>query len=144
MYKITKARKEDAEEIALLNKQFHLDIPNFYWDSEKWISSEIEKGNFYILLENTQILGAIDIEKDKKEYSISTIAVKENMHDKNLGKKLIEFARKKAIKEKIYLLTVDSFVDYNLENFYTKCGFTKNNKLGNYKGHKYFKFFMKL
>lgn len=144
MYKITKARKEDAEEIALLNKQFHLDIPNFYWNSKKWVYSEIEKGNFYTLIDNKSILGAIDIEKDKEEYSISTIAVKEDMHGKNLGKRLIEFAKKKAIKEKIPLLTVESFVDYNLEGFYTKCGFTKNDKLGKYKGHNYFKFFMKL
>ncbi len=144
MYKITKARKEDAEEIALLNKQFHLNIPDFRWDSEKWISSEIEKGNYYILLENTQILGAMNLEKYKKEYVVSTIAIKEDQHGKNLGRKLIDFAKENAIKENIHLLTVDSFVDYNLEGFYTKCGFIKRKELGNYKGHPYFRFFMKL
>ena len=63
---------------------------------------------------------------------------------KTLVKKLIEFAKESAIKENVHLLTVDSFVDYNLEGFYTKCGFTKRNKLGNYKGHPYFRFSMKL
>jgi GNAT superfamily N-acetyltransferase len=89
-------------------------------------------------------LGAINLEKDKEEYSISTIAIKEDMHGKNLGKKLIDFAKEKAIKENVNLLTVDSFVEYNLERFYTKCGFTKKDRLGNYKGHPYLRFFMKL
>jgi N-acetylglutamate synthase-like GNAT family acetyltransferase len=144
MHKITKARKEDTKEIALINKQFHLEIPNFYWNSEKWVSSEIKKGNYYILVEESSILGAIALEKNKKEYEISTIAIKKEMHGKSLGKKLIDFAKEIAIKDKIPLLTVGSFVDYKLEEFYTKCGFTKENKLGNYKGHSYFKFFMKL
>ena len=87
MHQITKARKGNEKEIALLNKQFNLDIPSFYWNSEEWISSEIEKGNYYVLMENTQILGAMNLEKYKKEYVVSTIAIKEDMHGKNLGEK---------------------------------------------------------
>jgi N-acetylglutamate synthase-like GNAT family acetyltransferase len=144
MDKIVKAKIEHTKDITLLNKQFNLDIPEFYWNSEKWISSEIEKGNYYVLLEDTQILGAMNLEKYKKEYVVSTIAIKENMQGKNLGRKLIKFAKETAIKENVHLLTVDSFVNYNLEGFYTKCGFTKRNKLGNYKDYPYFRFFMKL
>lgn len=144
MEKIVKAKMNHLQEITLLNKQFHLDIPHFKWDSEKWISSEIKKRNYYILIDNENVLGAMNIEKSEKEYSISTIAIKKDMHGKNLGRKLIDFAKESAIKENVRLLTVDSFVDYNLEGFYTKCGFIKRKELGNYKGHSYFRFFMKL
>lgn len=144
MNKIIKAKEENVEEIVLLNKQFHLDIPNFYWDSKKWISSEIKKGNYYILVNNGLTLGAINIKKNKKEYHISTIAIKKNMQRNNLGKKLIDFAKENAINTKVSLLTVGSFIDYNLESFYTKCGFNKKDKLNKYEGHNYFEFFMKL
>ncbi len=144
MYKIIKAKIDNVKDIVLLNKQFHLNIPNFYWDTKKWISSEIKKGNYYVLIKDSSILGAMDIEKKKREYHISTIAVKKEMHGKNLGRRLIDFAKKIAIKGKVPLLTICSFVDYNLEGFYTKCGFTKRDKLGDYEGHPYFKFFMRL
>lgn len=144
MDKIIKAKEENLDDIALLNKQFKLNIPDFYWDSEKWISSEIKKGNYYILVDNGEILGAINLRKYKKEHHISTIAVKKDMHRKNLGKKLIEFAKESTIKEKVHLLTVNSFVDYNLEGFYTKCGFYKESELGEYERHLYSKFFMRI
>ncbi len=144
MKKIIKAKMKDLQEIILLNKQFNLAIPNFYWDSEKWISSEIKKGNYYILIDEDSTLGAINIKKYKKEHHILTIAINKEVHGKSLGKKLIEFAKENAINTKAELLTVGSFIDYNLDTFYTKCGFKKRDKLGEYEGHKYFEFFMKL
>ena len=66
------------------------------------------------------------------------------MHGKKLGKKLIDFAKEISLKNNIPLLTVGSFVEYKLENFYTKCGFTKEKELGSYNGHPYYKFFMNL
>jgi len=89
-------------------------------------------------------LGAINIKKYKKEHHILTIAINKEVHGKSLGKKLIEFAKENAINTKAELLTVGSFIDYNLDTFYTKCGFKKRDKLGEYEGHKYFEFFMKL
>ena len=144
MEKIVKAKIKDLQEITRLNKQFSLDIPDFCWDNEKWISPEIRKGNYYVLVEDNLTLGAMNIKKYKKEHHILTIAIDKEMHGKSLGRKLIEFAKENAIKAKVEKLTVNSFVDYNLDAFYTKCGFNKESELGKYGGYPYFKFFMQL
>lgn len=144
MLRILKAKEENLKDITILNRQFHIGLPNFYWDDESWIIKEIEKGNYFVLTENNVLIGALGIEKSEKEYSISTIAVKKDMHGKKLGKKLIDYAKGLAIKNNIPLLTVESFCEYKLEGFYTKCGFTLEKKLGKYKSHNYYKFYMKL
>ena len=144
MYKIIKAKTANVDAIVLLNKQFHLDIPNFKWVTKRWINLQVKKRKYYILVDKNSILGAMHIEKNEKEYHITTIAIKREMQGKELGEKMIDFAKEISIKNRIHLLTVGSFVDYKLDKFYTKCGFTKKDKLGTYKGHSYFKFFMKL
>jgi N-acetylglutamate synthase-like GNAT family acetyltransferase len=143
MCKIIKAKIEDVNNIRSLNQQFHLNINNFKWDTKRWIISQVKKGNYYILKQGNLVLGAINIEKNKNEYIISTLAIKEDMHKKGLGKTLLDFAKEIAIKDKARSLSVSSFLKYNLEEFYTKCGFSKQ-EVENYKGHPYITFSMKL
>ena len=47
--KIIKANIEDSEAIVQPNKQFHLNIFDFKWDTLDWIQKEINKGDYYIL-----------------------------------------------------------------------------------------------
>lgn len=145
MTRIIKAKVENADEIVSLNNQFHLDMSDFKWDTKEWIIQEIQKKMYYILVDDdNNVLGALHIGKYDNEYYISTIAVKKEIHGKGLGKKLIDFAKELSIKNNIHLLIVESYCEYNLETFYTKCGFTKEKEIGVHEGYDYFKFFIKL
>ena len=139
---ITNAKSENLEEIVELNKQFHLNIANFKWDTHEWINSEIMMGNYFILREADKVLGAICLESKDDGVHIETIAVKNELHRKGLGKKLISYAVDRAKKEGQRKLMVESFLDYGLEGFYTKSGFLKSVLPRAYSGKKYNQYFM--
>jgi ribosomal protein S18 acetylase RimI-like enzyme len=139
---ITNATSQNLEDIVRLNKQFHLDIPNFKWDTPMWINEELQKGNYFILGEKEQVFGAICLESRDDGVHIETIAVRSELHRKGLGKKMICYAIDRTKKEGQRKLIVESFLDYGLEGFYLKSGFLKSVLPRVYSGKKYNQYFM--
>ena len=144
--KIIKANLADLNSIYELNKQLHIPIRDFRWDKKYWIKQEIKYGSFYVV-KNNIIHGAMCLQlnmENKKEAYIETLAIKKNKQKKGLGTKLVNFAIKKAKENKKNILTVGSLCESNAEDFYLKCGFTLEDELGDYYGHEFYGFYLKL
>lgn len=143
---ITIANKEDVNDILRLNSQFHLDIRDFEWDQPDWIKEKINKGHYFVLKQENQVLGAIDIENiNKEELYIETIAIDPDHHGSGLGKKLISFAKNKAQEMGCKKITVESFQDYKLLDFYKKVGFQLDDPpIGYHNGQPFHRFIMLL
>ncbi len=134
--KIQQATQADLKNIVSLNKLFHLNIPGFRWDTEPWISDEIEQGNFHILKHQKSAYGAVCLHLATEAY-IETIAVDKEKQGQGHGKKLIDFCAEEAMKHGKHKLVVESFCEYKLEDFYTKCGFELESIKGNLNDHPY-------
>ena len=140
---IIRANEDDIPIIVSLNSLFHIDMPKFKWDTESQIKKHLY--NYFILREKGKIIGAICIMlKENRQCAIETISVDLNNQHKGFGKELIEFAKGYAIKNQCKKLIVNSFHKYNLLRFYEGLVFSKKNKEGIYKGHKYYEFYVNL
>lgn len=142
--KITKANKNDLGDIVTLNKLFHLDVPDFRWDTQKWVLEEIEQQNYFVLRENDNVVGAICIKFEGSIAYIETIAIKTDKHRSGLGKKLIQFAKEYSISKEKKELKVESFEDYGLKDFYKRVGFRLEKGREYFHGKPYMVFSMKL
>ena len=140
------AQEENVQEIAGLNRQFHLDIEDFEWDKPEWIKEEIGKGNYYILKQCGLVLGAIDLQKiDADEIYIEAIAVDSASHGLGIGKKLIDYAKQRAREMGCKKISVESFESYDLLGFYQRVGFGLDNPpTGYYEGKPFHRFVMNL
>lgn len=141
---VSKADKMDLEVIVKLNRLFHLDLPEFKWDTPQWVEEEIGNGNYYVIKNKSIVVAAICLKMLEEEGYIEAIAVQENKQISGFGRRLIEFAIEQSQKQGKSKLSVESFCDYGIEKFYEKCGFTRCPKLGDYKGHPYYCFSMNL
>ncbi len=140
---IFNATEADLTAIVELNEQFHLDIPNFKWDQASWISQEIKKGTFFVLKDESLIIGAICLKPGKDELTIETIAIRKDFQGLSHGKTLVLFARDEAKRQRKSRLTVETFCSYNLGEFYKKCGFKVDDPpLGKFEDQPYTRFFM--
>lgn len=141
--KIFKASEKDLTTIIGLNKQFHLDIPNFKWDQARWISQEIKKGTFFVFKDKDLVIGALCLKPAKDELTIETIAIRKGSQGLGYGQTLIQFARDEAKRQTRFRLTVESFCSYNVGEFYKKCGFKVDDPpLGYFEDQPYSRFFM--
>jgi len=122
---IVQAGVQHLSIIACLNEQFHLDMPGFCWDREDWISRQIEQGDFWLLLgddQDNQVTGALCLKhKPDDELHILTLAV--SPRGEGRGACLVEFAKQRAVQLDCARLTVDSFEEYGLLDFYQGQGF---------------------
>lgn len=114
---------QDLESIERINKQLHLDDPDFKWDQKEWISEEIRNGNFFVLRQNGLVCGAICLIPKEGQLTIETIAVDKEKQRIGFGRKLIEFAFNNARKGNMTKVGVGSFIYYEAKDFYLKCGF---------------------
>lgn len=146
---IVKATQADAKFIVALNRQFHLDIPNFRWDTETWITDQIDKGTLHLLKEGKSAYGAVCIQTaldnlPPTDAYIETIATREDLHGKGYGRELINQAALIARDEGKQRLIVESFAKYGLKDFYTKCGFQLEPEQCNFYGYPYNIFTMEI
>lgn len=146
---IVRATLADVKPIVALNKQFHLDIPGFRWDTEAWISDQIDKGTFHLLKDGASTYGAVCIQTALDNLAptdayIETIATREDLHGKGYGKKLINQSASIARAEGKHRLIVESFLEYGLKDFYTKCGFQLEPERPDFHGHQYNVFTMEI
>jgi len=133
----------DLEDIVQLNNLFHLEIHNFRWDTPKWIFEEITKGNYFIGIENGEVIAATCLLDSEEFISIETIAVNSSRQKEGIGRAIIRFAEIYAADRGKKEIRVDSFQEYNLQKFYEASGF-KLGSTNEYEGHKYDCFSIKI
>lgn len=146
---IVRAIQADVKSIIVLNRQFHLDIPNFKWDREDWVADEVDKGTFHLLKEGKSTYGAVCVQTALEGLSptdayIETIATREDLHGMGYGKELINQAALIARDEGKQRLIVESFLKYGARDFYIKCGFKLEPRQPEFCGYPYNVFTMEL
>ncbi len=146
---ITKATQADIKPIVALNRQFHLDIPGFRWDTEAWVRDQVDKGTFHLLKDGSSAYGAVCIQTaldnlPSTDAYIETIATREDLHGQGYGRELINQAALIARDEGKTRLIVESFTEYGLKGFYTKCGFQLESEKSDFGGHPYNVFTMEI
>ncbi|HYD34539.1 MAG TPA: GNAT family N-acetyltransferase [Vitreimonas sp.] len=142
------ANQDDLDIIVTLNSQFNLAMPNFYWDQPEWVSTQIEHARYFVLINpDNLVIGAICLTPltDTNQLNLETLAINPQHHGQGLGKKMIEFAKQKALEGRCESLIVETFQCYKLEAFYLKCGFSKDEPYILFEnGEPYYRFKMKL
>lgn len=131
------AEESDLESMVRLNRQFHLNIPGFRWDGDSYISNELKENNYWVIKDEKGIIAAMCLKMLENEGSIETIAISPEKHKLGFGRRLIEFAKDFSKQMGKSRLSVESFCEYNLQEFYEKCGFTKEPNVRDYNGHPY-------
>ena len=149
--RVVAATSDHVEEIIEINHQFRtifsnkgLRIPFTRYFRKDCVLKEIELGNQFVVREDSEVVGAMGLKMLDKEAYIESLAVKSDRHGRGIGKNLVDFAKRRARKERKPLLTVESFCVYGVKDFYLKCGFKIDSELGEYEGHKCYCFSMGL
>ncbi len=140
---ISQANENDLDAIVKVNRLFHLDIPDFKWDTPEWVSEKIKGWNYYTIKEEGNVYGAMCLIPKLRSHLIETIAVDEDHQKEGIGTSLVEFAKDYAKQQGKINITVESFLDYNLAGFYESVGFKKISE-GEYRGMQYCKFAMEV
>ena len=120
-------------EIALA--EIFLEIENFHWTEIDTIVSEINKGNYFVYLENDEIVGILCLKNMFNTLHISVIATKTANQNGGIGSKLIDFT-KNITKERNICIVVNTFDEYNVVPFYMGHGFEIKG-VSIYNSHKY-------
>ena len=140
---ISQANENDLDAIVKVNRLFHLDIPDFKWDTPEWVSEKIKGWNYYTIKEEGNVYGAMCLIPKLRSHLIETIAVDEDHQKEGIGTSLVEFAKDYAKQQGKINITVESFLDYNLAGFYESVGFKKIGQ-GEYRDMPYYKFAMEV
>lgn len=141
---LRQATLDDLAAIHQINDSLNLYIPNSYWIRKYWIKSQIETGNYWVATIADKVVGAMCIKEEENELLIVAIAVDKEFRSRQIGKTLVNQAKKIARKRKKKELTVGSFVAYKVKDFYCRCGFKLLSEMGDYNGWLYYNFVIKL
>lgn len=141
MTTITEATLEDIEEIVNISQVLALEIPKFRWTDQEWIKENID--SYLVIKQDRKIKGIMHLEDKKIELEIVALAISKKDQRKKLGKTLVEYAIDKAKEENIKRLTVESFYEYNVGEFYKNIGFQES-KPGIFQGHPYHRFYLEV
>ncbi|MBU1934667.1 GNAT family N-acetyltransferase [Patescibacteria group bacterium] len=116
---IIQATKEHISKISEINSV--LDTEQYHFSSPDSIERFIEKGQYFIAVENGEILGAISIRPIDGSYQIFTIATAKS--NEGIGSALVEFAINKCKEDGIKKLWCWSLIRYDAKGFYESMGF---------------------
>src|SRR3989344_5130979 len=141
---LRKAELKDKKEILEIANLLYLNILDFVWNSDEFITKQIEKGEYYVIEENGGVAGIMSLRQRMNGMHIETLAIKKEFQSKGFGTKFIEFAKKVSQEKGFGTLFAYSFSEYNIADFYIKRGFKLMDYIGYYKHHKYNCFGMKL
>lgn len=133
--KINTAELSNFDSIFSLNQQLTLPIKPYPWNKKYWIKQQIRNGSFYIVEERV-VYSAMclhhELEDSPEEAYIETISVRRDKQRKGVGRSLVEFAIQQARQTGKTKLTVESFCEFNVKDFYLKCGFQLEPEIGIY------------
>lgn len=138
------AEASDAAAITALNRLFHLDIPDFRWDTLPWVEEQIRLKNYYVIRDNKGVAAAMCLHFDGETAVVEAIAVRADRQKDGLGKFLLEIAKLICIVRDVKTLAVESFCAYGVDGFYEKCGFVRAAELKQFHGHDYYCFSLDL
>jgi N-acetylglutamate synthase-like GNAT family acetyltransferase len=143
---VAKAVLADAPQIADLNKQFHLDIADFRWDTVSWVKDEIKNDNYYVIRDDNGLAAALCLHQisSLRAGVIEAMAVRADLQGSGLGKVLVDHAITVSESRALRELIVESFCEYGVQGFYERCGFTRAAQTKQFRGHSYYCFSMKL
>ena len=156
LMRIVTATLKELEAIVSINDQFRASFEKLgevYPLTEEFgevgVREEIENRDEFVMVDNGQVVGALCLpmvreDIPKNEGYIEGLAVREDSHGEGIGRKLIEFAKRKSIQAKKSVLTVESFCLFDVRDFYLKCGFNLIPELGEFGGYDYYQFSMPL
>ena len=134
---LKKAELKHKKEIIDIANLLYLNIPNFVWNSEDFVTRQIEKGEYFIIKEDGVVAGIMSLRQRKNGMHIETLAVRKEFQSRGFGTKFIEFAKKITSEKGFDTLYAYSFSEYNIADFYVKKGFKALDYSGYYKNHKY-------
>lgn len=134
----------DYRSISRIAQILFLDIPGFYWHTGEFTSKEIRCGNYFVAEEGGNIVGIMCLKDSIDSLEIETLAVSEKNKLSGIGRKLVEFAKELARRKNKKYLTVCSFYEYGVKDFYLRIGFSLLRRHGTMSGHKYYRFSMKI
>jgi GNAT superfamily N-acetyltransferase len=145
-FHLVKAQPSDVEGIATLNRQFHLPVKNFIWDTPEWVDHEARTGSYYVARDEKGLAGALCLhfKRAVRNGVLEAIAVREDLHGQGIGRMMIKNAKDLCRRNGMKNLLVGSFHRYGLKEFYERCGFTCDPKPARYQGEKYHLFRMKI
>lgn len=137
---IVPATRNDLNAIIEINKQLSIrDLPEFLYDSPTWIEKHIQAGNFYVVKNNGEIMGAISFEPEGDEFYIASLAVHALHQNEGYGTRLLMFAEHQAILQRKKKITGESLIAFGLQAYYEKMG-AKVGAIKSHYGKPYFKF----
>ena len=141
---LRKAEIGDKKDILEIANLLHLDIPDFVWDKDEFITKQIKNGEYFLIKKEERIVGIISLCQRKDKMHIETIAVRNGSRSEGIGTELIEFAKRLTKEKGVNILRAYSFYKYKSVDFYLNRGFSLLGKPGVYNNHKYYRFEMRI
>ena len=137
---IRQAELKDKEEIIKIVDLLHLDIPNFVWNQEEFVSKQISNKEYFLGEQGGNIIGVMSLSARKNKMNIETLVVKREFQSQGFGTQFIVFAKQFARDKGFDALYAYSFKEYNMTDFYLKKHFKMLDYPGSYKNHQYYCF----
>ena len=134
---IRKAEFTDLKKLTDIVSQLHIDMPRFVWTRPDYIKKQIKNGEYFLLEDKGVLVGAVSLRVRYNKMHIETLVIKKEYQLKGFGTQLINFAKTHSLEKGYKKLHAYSFLEYNMENFYKKKGFTQLEHLGYYQSHPY-------
>ncbi len=142
--KLRKASIQDKPEIVRIASFLYIEMPNFVWNDDNFVSKQIGRESYYVAELQGKIVGIISLRQRRNKMYIETLAVDEKYRQQGVSSSLLEFAKKYTKENGLNILFACSFFEYNAVDFYLKQGFVMLPVKGKYSGHQYHCFEMKI
>lgn len=134
---LRQAELKDKKEVLNIINELSLDIPNFVWDKEEFVTKQIQNKEYFVIEDEGRLAGVMSLRQRTNKINIETLVVRKEFQCKGLGSKFIEFAKQLTKERGFNILHAYSFSEYNAADFYLKKGFKVLDYAGYYKNHKY-------
>jgi len=121
-YIIRNATSNDLDDIYLIYRQLYLSFCSLPFIKREYIEERLFNKEI-IVLETDRIIACSHIELLDISFSINTIAVRKEFHNKGFGKILLNYIIEKWLKSKYNEIIVGTFEEYGALDFYLSNGF---------------------
>ena len=142
--KVRKAELKDKKDILAIVDLLYLDIPDFVWNTNEFVTRQIVKGDYFLVEDREQTVGVVSFRQRQNRMYVATLAIAKSHQLAGVGTKLIEFAKHFTKERKLDTLYACAFYEYKNKDFYLNKGFSLLDSPGSYNNHKYHRFEMKI